>query len=375
MPRPDPTPDWATITTLSEHVRKQLQGAGGPTTSAAAICILDRGGVVVDPSPDYCRLVGYARSELVGRHWSSTVPEEKLAQAQREFARFHALGASSSVSAVRRKDGTEIAGICVAVRITNDRYAAAFLRLNERDGRWDAWCRSYDCVPCPILVLNRHGAILFGNDAAAALLASARAELAGRRLSDLLPGVGAENLRQILNRVNVHGMRQGTWSLRGAEGQDLTAEWYVTRTPDGDYLVTIPNIFGWPDALFTLQATEVTGEDANRSPGVLQHGDVAIDVRHRRIWRAGTPVSLTPTEFSVLQILVENRERVIPAEEILGATWRETDRASIGLVRTVISRLRAKIEEDHTDPRYIVTVPGRGYAFFTDGAPRKTAGG
>ena len=44
-------------------------------------------------------------------------------------------------------------------------------------------------------------------------------------------------------------------------------------------------------------------------------------------------------------------------------------------MRTVISRLRAKIEEDHTDPRYIVTVPGRGYAFFTGGAPRKTTGG
>ena len=375
MPRPNPAPDWPAVTTLPEHVRKKLEVSDGAASGAAAICILDSGGSIVDPSPDYCRLVGYVRSELIGRHWSTTVPEEKLAQAQREFARFHALGASSGLSAVRRKDGTEITGICLAVRIADDRYAAAFLRLNERDGRWDAWCRSYDCVPCPIVVLNLQGVVLFGNDAATALMNVCRSELVGRGLADFLPGVKPDEIRQILERVDLHGMRQGTWALRGVEGQELTAECYITRMPDSDYLITVPKIFGWPDALFTLQATEVTDDGAHHGPSVFQHGDVVIDVRQRRIWRAGTPVSLTPTEFSVLQILVENRERVIPGEEILGATWSETDRASIGLVRTVISRLRAKIEEDHTDPRYIVTVPGRGYAFFTGGAPRKTAGG
>ena len=361
--------NWPADASAADDIRKQFGVEGSEAAGTAAICLLDSSGIIVDPSPDYCRLLGYARGELVGRHWSTTVPEGKLKQAQREFARFHAHGASTSVSAIRRKDGTVVTGICVAVRISDDRYAAAFLRLNERDGRWKTWCQHYDCVPCPISILNREGVVLFANDAAAALVGIARSELVGRRLDDLLPDIERDELRLILERVDRHGIRRGKWSLQGLKGQNLIAEWYITCTPDSDYMVTIPNIFGWEAALLTLQATEVPDEQLPTAPGVFQHGDLVIDEPHRRVWRAGVAVFLTPTEFAVLQVLMENRERVMPAEEILDATWSETDRTSVGLVRTVISRLRAKIEEDHADPHYIVTIPGHGYAFVTSGAP------
>ncbi len=358
--------DWLTRAGVPPHLRKSLGLSADPVAMhTAAICVLDSGGIIVDPSPAYCRLVGYPRNELVGLHWSAVVPEEKLPQAQRDFARFHAQGASSSVSTVRAKDGSEITGLCIAVRISQERYAAAFLRLTERDERWESWCRAYDHLPCPILLQNPQGVLLFANDAAASLLGQPPTELVGRQFSDFLPQVDGDAFREILHRVDLHGIRGGTWRLRGVDGDEATVQWYATRSPDGDYLVTIPSIVGWPDALFALQAAEVDSAGYDAHTGLAQREELTIDFVHRRVLRAGIPTSLTPTEFAVLQLLVENHDRVVSAHEIMAATWGEHDRDNLGLVRTVISRLRAKIELEHSVPQHIVTVPGQGYRFAT----------
>ena len=343
----------------------KYSNAAPTTADPAAVCLLDGGGVIVDPSPAYCDLVGYARDELIGRHWSVVTPDEKLPEAQREFARFHALGASSSISTVRRKNGDEITGICVAVRVSAERYAAAFMRLTEGDERWESWSRAYDPLPCPILLQNPRGVLLFTNDAAAALLGRPRAELVGRRLLEFLPHVDGDGFREFLQRVDLHGIRHGTWALRGVDGDDLTVEWYATKSSDGDHVITVTNIVGWPDALFALQATEVGRTGGVPHFGRVQRGELTIDFVHRRVWKAGNPTSLTPTEFAVLQLLVQNRNRTLSAHEIVAATWGEQDRGNVGLVRTVISRLRAKIEVQSSDPQHIVTVPGMGYCFAT----------
>ncbi len=97
---------------------------------------------------------------------------------------------------------------------------------------------------------------------------------------------------------------------------------------------------------------------------VLTAGELTIDLRNESVTVRGTEVSLTPKEFQVLACLAENRNNLVSREEIRRRLWGDSQLYSWSRVIDVhIQHLRRKIEADPTAPRYIVTVPGRGYRF------------
>lgn len=87
------------------------------------------------------------------------------------------------------------------------------------------------------------------------------------------------------------------------------------------------------------------------------------------------PVRLTHLEFRLLYALMIHRGQVLPTDTIVQRVWGYAgDGGSRELVRGLISRLRAKVEADPRQPRYIVTIPGVGYAFeATEGEASTTA--
>jgi DNA-binding response OmpR family regulator len=72
---------------------------------------------------------------------------------------------------------------------------------------------------------------------------------------------------------------------------------------------------------------------------------------------------LTHLEFRLLYTLMTHRGQILPAEAIVERVWGYSGEGSRELVRGLISRLRAKVEPDPRQPRYILTVPGVGYSF------------
>jgi two-component system response regulator ResD len=95
----------------------------------------------------------------------------------------------------------------------------------------------------------------------------------------------------------------------------------------------------------------------------LRFGELEIDPRARRVMLAGEEIKLTRREFDLLAFLVEHPGHAFPREEIIDRVW---DGASLGDPSTVtvhIRRLRAKIEPDPEQPRWIQTVWGIGYRF------------
>lgn len=72
---------------------------------------------------------------------------------------------------------------------------------------------------------------------------------------------------------------------------------------------------------------------------------------------------LTHLEFRLLYTLMMNRNQPVPTDTIVEAVWGFTGQGDRDLVRGLINRLRAKIEQDRRKPRYIVTVSGIGYQF------------
>lgn len=93
----------------------------------------------------------------------------------------------------------------------------------------------------------------------------------------------------------------------------------------------------------------------------LSVGDLVIDFSSRRVLKRGDPVQLTPTEYRLLAALAADAGRTLSHEQLLERAWGPEYADEPGYVKRYIWYLRQKIEDDPSDPRYVVTVRGFGY--------------
>jgi len=90
---------------------------------------------------------------------------------------------------------------------------------------------------------------------------------------------------------------------------------------------------------------------------------LAVDIAERKVMVNGKRVKLTPIEFRLLALLVENAGRILTHQQLLEKVWGWEYADDLDYVRIYISHLRRKIEPESTTPRYILTEPGVGYYF------------
>ncbi len=93
----------------------------------------------------------------------------------------------------------------------------------------------------------------------------------------------------------------------------------------------------------------------------IKIGKMVVDMTQRSVSVDDQTIHLTPTEFKVLNYLVNNIDKVVPHEELMLAIWGEDYRDCTHYLRVSIGRLRQKIEKDSSNPEYIVTCSGVGY--------------
>lgn len=97
----------------------------------------------------------------------------------------------------------------------------------------------------------------------------------------------------------------------------------------------------------------------------LEAGDLVIDFLHRRVTKGGEDVSLTPTEYSILEALASNPDRVLTWRQIVDAAWGADLDADPATLRVHVSNLRRKIEPDPNVPTHLLTEPRVGFRFST----------
>ncbi len=95
--------------------------------------------------------------------------------------------------------------------------------------------------------------------------------------------------------------------------------------------------------------------------------DLEIDIDKYEVRVKGRKVSLTPLEFDLLRFLAENEGKVFSRDVLLDRLWGYDYFGDTRTVDVHIRRLRTKIEEDPSNPRYVVTVRGKGYKFRDPG--------
>jgi two-component system KDP operon response regulator KdpE len=92
-------------------------------------------------------------------------------------------------------------------------------------------------------------------------------------------------------------------------------------------------------------------------------GYLVVDLHRRHVHVEGKRVHLTPTEFKLLAVLMENSGRVVQQTELLEQVWGDGYLNDIYYPRVYVSQLRRKIERDAANPQYILTEHRIGYRF------------
>ncbi len=98
----------------------------------------------------------------------------------------------------------------------------------------------------------------------------------------------------------------------------------------------------------------------------LRYRDLEMNEDRHQVWRAGTELTLSPTEFRLLRYFLLNPERVLSKQQILDHVWQYDFNGEENVVETYVSYLRRKL--DPTGPPIIRTVRGFGYVLRTDEA-------
>ncbi|NBD14896.1 MAG: response regulator [Cyanobacteria bacterium] len=114
-----------------------------------------------------------------------------------------------------------------------------------------------------------------------------------------------------------------------------------------------------------LRRVDKEGLSGIPSSGVIQVGSIKIDTNRRQVYKGDERIRLTGMEFSLLELMVGRSGEAFSRSEILQEVWGYTPERHVDtrVVDVHISRLRAKLEDDPSNPELILTARGTGYMF------------
>jgi two-component system phosphate regulon response regulator PhoB len=170
----------------------------------------------------------------------------------------------------------------------------------------------------------------------------------------MLPGLsGIELCRRLRARAETKRLPIIMLTARGEESERVRG----LATGADDYIVkpfSVPELSARVGALLRRASPE-------RVADVLSFGDLEVDREKRRVSRAGRAIDLGPTEYRLLEFLMERPGRVFSREQLLNGVWGSQIYIDERTVDVHVGRLRKALNRGHaTDP--IRTVRGAGYA-------------
>ncbi|MGY1617099.1 winged helix-turn-helix domain-containing protein [Geodermatophilus sp. SYSU D00691] len=169
----------------------------------------------------------------------------------------------------------------------------------------------------------------------------------------MLPGLpGTEVCRQLRSRSNVPiiMLTAKDGEIDKVVGLELGADDYVTKPYSARELVA------------RIRAVlRRRGEGEAPAEPVLEAGPVRMDVERHVVAVDGEPVALPLKEFDLLELLMRNAGRVLTRMQLIDRVWGSDYVGDTKTLDVHVKRLRAKIEPDPANPRYLLTVRGLGY--------------
>jgi two-component system OmpR family response regulator/two-component system copper resistance phosphate regulon response regulator CusR len=167
----------------------------------------------------------------------------------------------------------------------------------------------------------------------------------------LLPGMPGLD---VLRKIRSGGVRVPILLLTalGAVEDRVTG----LKTGADDYMV---KPFAFPELMARLEA--VCRRTVDRPPAVMTAGDIHLDLTTRRVRKGNIEIDLTPTEFSILELLLRHAGQVVTRKMLCEHLWETDWEGTTNVIEVHINRIRKKLDREDA-PSIIQTIRGRGYA-------------
>ena len=179
-------------------------------------------------------------------------------------------------------------------------------------------------------------------------------------LDVMLPGIdGFEVCRRIRamdNKIGIIMLTARSQEMDKVTGLMTGADDYVTKP------FSPAELTARVDALFRRTGG---GEDGVPSGDEISQPPFLLNLRNRTLEKNGQKLKLTPAEYSIVKLFMENPGKALSREEILDAVWGEDYYGELKIVDVNNRRLRIKIEDNPQKPVYVNTVWGYGYKWGT----------
>ncbi len=191
--------------------------------------------------------------------------------------------------------------------------------------------------------------------------------------AEALSAMSSEEIHLVLMDVMMPGMDGMTATARLREASNVPVIFITAKSEDADKIlgltvgaddyVTKP--FNPLEVLARVRAQlrryALLGGMAPAKPTDLRCGGIAMDDESKTVTLLGETVTLTPTEYDILRLLLQNPGKVFSSREIYSRVWRDAPLSAEGTVPVHIRHLREKLEIDPANPRYLKVVWGKGY--------------
>ncbi|WP_296630432.1 response regulator transcription factor [Rhodoluna sp.] len=173
----------------------------------------------------------------------------------------------------------------------------------------------------------------------------------------MLPGMsGNEVCRHIRNtsQVPIIMLTAKDSEIDKVVGLEIGADDYVTKP------YSTRELLARMKAVLRRQAESPV---VHETPGILEVGSVRMDVDRHLVFVHGEKVSMPLKEFELLELLLENANRVLTRGQIIDRVWGSNYFGDTKTLDVHIKRIRSKIEDDPARPEHLLTVRGLGYKY------------
>ena len=171
-----------------------------------------------------------------------------------------------------------------------------------------------------------------------------------------MPGIGGietcRRIRQLSPRLPILVISVNDSEDGKVEALDVGADDYITKP------------FSVKELMARLRASiRRSHMPEERQDAVIAIGDIELDPTRRLVLKSGQPIHLTPKQFDLLRFLMCHSGRPVPHGRLLKFVWGNEYQGELEYLRTFMSQIRKKIEDDPANPRYLLTEAYVGYRF------------
>ena len=164
-------------------------------------------------------------------------------------------------------------------------------------------------------------------------------------------------LREKSSSLGIIMLTARTQEMDKVNGLMIGADDYVTKPfSPGELVARV-------DAI--CRRVNVAKKSQEKDVQEIRSGPFALNYKSRTLTKNGEIIDLTQVEYQIMELFLKNPDTAMARADILTAVWGDNYYSDVKIVDVNIRRLRLKIEDDPSNPRYIATVWGFGYKWYS----------